>query len=432
MDIIDRIFEVNSKKGAPGLARIGRLLDLMGNPERNFGVIHVAGTNGKGSTSHFLRSVLVEAGYRTGMFTSPHINSYNERFQVNYGMISDEDFERIADYVMSFRDILEDEGYGYPSLFEILTATAYQYFAEQGVEYMISEVGIGGRIDSTNTVKKPVCCVITQIGLDHTELLGNTLEEVASEKAGIIKCGVPVITSSIEESVETVIRAKAHEKAARVLSVNDIEYSNARYNDSGEKLMLSFDALIEGEEYKAIALSMLGEHQIRNALAAILCIRASGITVSKDSLYEGLRKAVNPGRFEILGRKPDFVIDGAHNDNGIKASIKTFRQLFGNVNNKRIIILFGCFKDKDFRGMINEVADEFRGCSFIATEPEGDRALDSDIISRILEEKGCECISIHDSLDAYHEAADRFADVIYVLGSIYLISEIRNYKRKEF
>lgn len=432
MDIIDRIFEVNSKKGAPGLARIGRLLDLMGNPERNFGVIHVAGTNGKGSTSHFLRSVLVEAGYRTGMFTSPHINSYNERFQVNYGMISDEDFERIADYVMSFRDILEDEGYGYPSLFEILTATAYQYFAEQGVEYMISEVGIGGRIDSTNTVEKPVCCVITQIGLDHTELLGNTLEEVASEKAGIIKCGVPVITSSIEESVETVIRAKAHEKAARVLSVNDIEYSNARYNDSGEKLMLSFDALIEGEEYKAIALSMLGEHQIRNALAAILCIRASGITVSKDSLYEGLRKAVNPGRFEILGRKPDFVIDGAHNDNGIKASIKTFRQIFGNVNNKKIIILFGCFKDKDFRGMINEVADEFRGCSFIATEPEGDRALDSDIISRILEEKGCECISIHNSLDAYHEALESFADVIYVLGSIYLISEIRNYKRKEF
>ena len=129
MDIIDIIFDLNSKKGAPGLARIGRLLDLMGNPERNFGVIHVAGTNGKGSTSHFLRSVLVEAGYRTGMFTSPHINSYNERFQVNYGMISDEDFERIADYVMSFRDILEDEGYGYPSLFEILTATAYQYFA---------------------------------------------------------------------------------------------------------------------------------------------------------------------------------------------------------------------------------------------------------------------------------------------------------------
>ena len=433
MDIIDRIFEVNSKKGAPGLERIGRLLELMGSPEKSFGIIHVGGTNGKGSTSHFLRSILTEAGYRTGMFTSPHINSYNERFQVGYDMITDSDFERIADWVIGFKDVLSEEGYGYPSLFEILTAIAYQYFHEKDVEYMISEVGIGGRIDSTNTITNPVACVITQIGLDHTELLGDTLEAVAGEKAGIIKPGTPVITSSIENEVETVIRAKADIAGSRVYSVNDISYEMKAYGaDDGQTLISVFDAVIEGEEFKDVRLSMLGEHQVRNSLAALLCIRHSGIKVSREAIYGGLFKAVNPGRFELIGRNPYFIIDGAHNDNGILASIRTFRQIFGNENKNKIIILFGCFKDKDFRGMISKVADEFRGCSFIATEPEGARALDSDIICRILEEKGCECVSIHDSYDAYREAAGRSADIIYVLGSIYLISDIRKYKRKEF
>lgn len=432
MNVIDRIFEVNSKKGAPGLSRIRRLLMLMGNPEEKFRIIHVAGTNGKGSTSHYLRSILVQAGYKTGMFTSPHINTYNERIQVNYDNISDADFERIADYVMSFKEQLAEEGYGYPSLFEILNVMAYQYFAEQNIDYMISEVGIGGRNDCTNAIPAPVVTLITQIGLDHTEILGDTIEEVACQKAGIIKSNVPVITSSWESEVEAVIREEAEEKNAPFASVNDCRYTiSDKYELSDEGCTQSFDLACDGIEYKNIRISMLGEHQVRNAIAAILAIRASGIAVTEDELRAGLVKAVNPGRFEVLGTKPYFVIDGAHNMNGLKASIEAFNNVFGNANNKKTLVLFGCFKDKDFRGMIDTLGTEFSSCSFIATMPEGGRALNSDMIKSILESEGLECRNIPEPSEAYKAAIDGDYDIIYVLGSIYLISEIRNMKRKE-
>lgn len=405
---------------------------LMGNPEKSFKVLHIAGTNGKGSTSHFLRSVLDEAGYRVGMFTSPHINTYNERFQVGYDMISNEDLERIADYVMSFKDILAEEGYGYPSLFEILMATAYEFFREQKVDYMISEVGIGGRIDCTNTVEEPAVSVITQIGLDHTEILGDTLEAVAAEKAGIIKPGVPVITESYEPELEAVIREAAARVGAPVISVNDCDYeirSCAREDEDG--IHQVFDVRIGEKCYENVELSMIGEHQCRNAIAAMLAIMNSGIEVSEEQLRAGLKKAVNPGRFEIMETRPYFVIDGAHNENGIKASIATFRKVFGTENKENVFIMFGCFKDKDYRGMIDMLAKEFKGCSFVATEPEGDRALDADTIRLILEDSGCNAVSYHDAQEAYNVVSSSNYDIVYVLGSIYLISEIRTYKRKE-
>lgn len=432
MNVIDRIFEVNKYKGAPGQERIRRLLELIGNPEEKFRVLHIAGTNGKGSTCHFLRSILVEAGYKVGMFTSPHIYSYNERFQVNYDMISDADFERLADYVMSFKDILRDEGYDYPSLFEILTATAYLYFAEQGVDYMVSEVGLGGRIDSTNTIKKPCVTVITQIGLDHIDVLGDCITEIAWEKAGIIKPGVPVISESIEPEIEEVIREEARLKGAPFISLNGCSYNITNQAMLiEERVIQSFDLATQTNEYKNIRISMLGEHQVRNASVAVLAIMASGIEVSEEELRKGLYKAVNPGRFEMLSTKPYFVIDGAHNMNGLEASISTYKRIFGDVHNKNTLILFGCFKDKEFHGMITLLGQEFKCCKFIATEPEGDRALDSDIIKTMLDDLGCDCESIHDPKQAYQIAVSGNYDAIYVVGSIYLISEIRSLKRKE-
>lgn len=432
MNVIDRIYDVNSKKGAPGLERIRRLLALMGNPEKSYGIIHVAGTNGKGSTSHLLRSVLVEAGYRVGMFTSPHISTYNERFQVDYGMISDEDLERIADYVMSFKDVLAEEGYGYPSLFEILTATTYVYFKEQRVDYMILEVGIGGRADCTNTIEDPVVSVITQIGLDHTEVLGDTLLQVAAEKAGIIKTGAPVVTQSREPVVESLIRDVARRQKSAFSTVNDCEYEvTCQAREDHDGIHQVFNVRIDEDVYEDIELSMLGEHQVRNAITAMLAIRASGIAVTEKELRSGLRRAVNPGRFEVLETRPYFIVDGAHNENGIRASIDTFKKIFGTINNKNVFILFGCFKDKSYRGMINLLADEFSGCSFIATEPEGDRALDADTIRLILEDRGCEAISCHSAEEAYKVVSGSDYNIVYVLGSIYLISEIRTLKRKE-
>lgn len=474
MNVIDRIFEVNKHKGAPGQKRIGRLLDLIGNPEEKFRVLHVAGTNGKGSICHFLRSILVEAGYKVGMFTSPHIYSYNERFQVNYDMISDADFERISDYVMSFKDVLKDEGYEYPSLFEILTATAYLYFAEQGVDYMVSEVGLGGRIDSTNTVKKPCVSVIAQVGLDHVDVLGDSLADIAWEKAGIIKPGVPVISESIEPEIEEVIRREAAENNSPFISLNECKYYILEEAKTYEgRLVQEFNFTIPAKLYDGISInafnhsslvagdcrvaleckvkrddrkafdesseivfnnlriSMLGEHQVRNASIAILALLASGIELSEEVLMGGLCKAVNPGRFEVLDTNPYFIIDGAHNMNGLEASVRTFKKIFGNEDKKNALILFGCFKDKDFHGMITMLGHEFRDCKFIATEPEGDRALDSDVIKTMLDDLGCECDSIHDPSQAYETAISGDYDVIYVLGSIYLISEIRSLKRKE-
>lgn len=437
--IINIIHETTAKKGKPGLTRMRKLLELLGNPEKDFKVFHVAGTNGKGSNVRYLASMINEAGYSAGVYTSPHVMEYNERFEVDGKFITDDDFCRLGDKVLSYKETLNDLGYGYPSEFEILTAIAYLFFAEQNTDYVILEVGLGGVIDSTNTIEKPVACIIAQVGFDHVEILGDTLGEIAMNKAGIIKEGVPVISESPELEVVQVIREQAHEKNAPFIDSSSFYYDIIDVSDG-----MVFDAEIMGHEYSQLVISMTGEHQVRNAIAAVSAILAAAgngdLEINERQIREGLRKAQVMGRFEILSKDPYFIIDGAHNPNGVRASVDAFRAYFedyyseedGRFEGLNALLIYGCFKDKPYEEMIEMLAEGLRGVDVIATEPDySSRALSADTISSVFESYGVNCEAVHDERMAYEAAVSRGYDVVFCVGSIYLIGDMRIFFKKK-
>ena len=277
-----------------GLDRMNALLSALGNPEADFRAIHIAGTNGKGSTAVMTASILEEAGFTVGLYTSPHLEDECERVQIwdgTHHMIEQDRFNELKDRARA----VEENA----TVFEIYTAAAYLYFAEMKPDYVVLETGLGGRLDSTNTLEKPLVTVITQVGLDHTAELGSTIFKIAHEKAGIIKPGVPVVSQTPDLNVRNVFRRTAAEKGCEFIDVS------AMY-----------------DKYRGMELSMKGEHQIRNAATAAEAIRAAGIEVSDEAVAIGLANAYLPGRFEILngesagGGEPFFIIDGAHNPDG--------------------------------------------------------------------------------------------------------------------
>lgn len=430
--IINKIHETTAKKGKPGLDRMNKLLELLGNPEKDFKVFHVGGTNGKGSTVRYLASILHEAGYSTGVYTSPHVMEYNERFEVDGEYISDEDFTRLGEKVLSYNEVLNDLGYGYPSEFEILTSIAYLFFNEQNPDYVILEVGLGGVIDSTNTIPKPVACIITQIGYDHVEILGDSLSEIAWNKAGIIKPGVPVISESPETEVVQVIRDYANDKNAPFIDSSSFYYDIVDMSNG-----VVFDAEILGREYSSLIASMAGEHQVRNAIAAITAIivaaNAGDVTVTENQIRQGLTKAHVMGRFEILSREPYFIIDGAHNPSGVAASIAAFKSYFdeyfdessGEFKGLNALLIYGCFKDKPYDEMIKMLAEGLKGIDFLATEPDYGRALPAEDTAAVFEKYGAKCRVVKDEREAYEVGKSGGYDVVFCIGSIYLIGDMR-------
>lgn len=405
-----------------------RLLELLGNPEEDLKIFHVGGTNGKGSASFYIKAILEAEGYTVGMFTSPHVKKYNERFQYTGEMISDENLEFFAQKVQSFGEQVATEGYGNLSLFETMTAIAYLYFSLKKPDYVIMEVGIGGRIDVTNTIEKPLCSIITQIGFDHIDVLGNTLQEIAMEKAGIIKAGVPIVTQSYEAEVREVIHAVADELDSRVIDINDSEYqitSDAELTPDGT--ICRFDAEISGKSYKDLEIVMIGEHQVRNALTAANAI-ASVMELSEEGLRAGLKTAINPGRFEFLHKeKPYFVIDGAHNSNGIKAAIETYKKTLAKiVPENKLLVSFGCLKDKECDIMVMMIADAFCNADFVALEPDSDRAVPAATLREKFEARGCKCRAFEKAESLFEPSNTAEYDAVLCLGSIYLIGEIKS------
>lgn len=428
MNIIDRIHETAKTKGPAGLPRMRRLLELLGNPEENLKIFHIGGTNGKGSASFFLKAILEAEGYSVGIYTSPHVKKYNERFQISGAMISDEDLERYAGNVLDCRETVIEEGLGNFSLFEIMTAIAYQFFAEHEPDYVIMEVGIGGRIDVTNTIEKPLVSIITQIGFDHTEILGSSLAEIATEKAGIIKPGVPVVTQSKESEVRDVIYKIAMEKGADVIDVSLCDYSITEpIVKTEDGIFCRFDATIAGVEYKGLETRMLGEHQVRNGITAALAV-AEVMPVSEEAIRKGFKAAYNPGRFEFLTQKePYIVIDGAHNSNGIKAAIEAYRTTLGTfVDDNKLIVSFGCLKDKDYDIMVEMIADAFCNASLIALQPDSERAVPAEELRELFEAKGCRCTASPKPESLFEPEVLDSCDAILALGSIYLIGEIKS------
>lgn len=423
---------MTAKKGPIGLKRMKRLLELLGSPEKELKFIHVAGTNGKGSVCQFMASMLRAAGYSVGVFTSPHVMEYNERFDIDRQYISDDDFCRIATYVMSFADKVNDEGFGYFSEFEILTSTALVYFKEQSPDIVILETGIGGKMDMTNVISHPLVSVITQIGFDHVDMLGDTLAEIAEAKAGIIKEGIPVVSESPELEVKKVISDTAKKKNAKFI---DAALAKYKINDYSELMSFDFEFSEGPDEVKmdSIKIGLIGEHQVRNAITALLAvksIRDRGLIAIDDSeIKQGLENARNMGRFEILRSNPYIVIDGSHNPQGLTAAMATLNELRETIfKNKRIMTVFGCFADKEYHNMTEILKTGLaKACcnEVIATEPVSPRALKAEELKKLLEDENIAVTAISDEETAFDRALASGADVLLFLGSIYLIGDIR-------
>lgn len=383
-----------------GLERMKELLKALGNPEKDLKVLHIAGTNGKGSTAVMTASILEEAGYTAGLYISPHLEDECERVQIwdgTHHLIDQAEFDALK---AKAREASPDA-----TVFEVYTAAAYLYFAEKKPDYVVLETGLGGRLDSTNTIEKPLVSVITQVGLDHTAELGNTIFRIAREKAGIIKEGVPVVSQTEDMNVGNILRRTAEEKGCKFI-----------------------DTSAAVDKYRGLELSMKGAHQLRNAATAAEAVMAAGIEVSDEAIENGLENAVLPGRFEILGGgdgEPFFIVDGSHNPDAIEALIDTFGAFSHTNKIKRTMVIFGCMKDKNSTRMVQYLTGGLRGCTFAAAAVGYGRAESPERIAGLFSASGRGCYICDDVEDAYRTAMNGNYQCILVTGSIYLAGEMR-------
>jgi dihydrofolate synthase/folylpolyglutamate synthase len=430
---IEKIHEFERFGSILGLERMTRLLELLGNPQDDLKVIHVAGTNGKGSVSRYVYSVLQEAGYKTGLYTSPFLEKFNERIEFNRQLISDKDLAFYTDRVLAAVDIMTGNGEQSPTEFEVVTAIAFVYFKDMQCDYLVLEVGLGGTGDSTNVCKNPLMTVITSISLDHTDRLGDTIEEIAMEKAGIIKHGCPVITSAKDMRALKVIEKVAKEHESPIFETANLPVEITEESLKGSKFNVSikgdgFDERFH-ENFDDVEISMIGSHQIENAVVALSALKimeANGnLSLSREALYRGLKTAYNPGRFEVIEHEnqPIFIIDGAHNQAGAEALKKTVAE---HCKGKRILMIAGMLADKDIHSIISEFSEITK--DFIVTEPDNPRKIDAQNLAEQLENLGCNCQVCQEPRAAYETALARKNqyDVIICAGSLYLIGKMRS------
>jgi dihydrofolate synthase/folylpolyglutamate synthase len=402
-----------------------KYLELLGNPQRYYKKIHVGGTNGKGSTSALIASLLEAAGYRVGLYTSPHLERFNERIKVNGEEISDEDAARL---LTESRQIFEKMiNYKEPMplrFFDILTGVCFKYFMEQKVDFAVIEVGLGGRLDATN-VMEPLVSVITNIGYEHVNILGPTLEDIAYEKAGIIKTGVPVITGETKENVLEVFRKVAKENDTDLIEVQEYaEYTRTSSDITGQ----TFDLETQEEEYRALRTPLLGKHQLLNASTAIATIEAlsqTGVTIGKRAIIKGVKKVYWPARLEVIHRDPAVVLDCAKDAEATEAVRETIKE---DLNDRHIIAVVSISSDKNIEGMIKNiaaVAGEFiltkHSVSYRAAEPE-------TLIAELT--KYGNPYEVHlDHDEAFRQAYEKAKpeDMVLVIGSVYLAGDARRF-----
>ncbi len=410
-EAVEYIHSVSWLGSRPGLDRIIKLCSLMGNPERGQKFIHVAGTNGKGSFCAMTESILREAGYKTGLFTSPYVVDFNERIRVNGENIPDDALGEVTAYVKSFADTMDDV----PTEFELLSAIAFEYFKREECDYVVLETGMGGRLDSTNIIENPVLSVITGIALDHTSFLGSTVEEIAAEKAGIIKKGTPVLIGAMDSGAENVIRRRAEELGC---SAECVDYSKI-----GETFVsLEGNGLVyDGVKYP---LGLLGEYQIKNAAASLSAVKIlceQGIVIPGEAVTRGLEKVKWPARFELLSKDPVVIYDGAHNPQGIDAAVKGIRRFFGD---GKVVLVVGVMADKDHSYMTGVIST--LNCSVHTVRPDNPRAMDSVLLAEEFRNAGVTAVS-HDSFEDAVSAALTEAMVtsspVIGLGSLYMYAD---------
>lgn len=397
----------------PGLERISELCSLMENPQDRLRVIHVAGTNGKGSFCSMLSSVLTACGYKTGLFTSPYVVSFNERIRIDGKDIPDDKLGEVTEAVGKYAESMKD----HPTEFELLTAVAFEYFAREECDFVVMEAGLGGRLDSTNVISKPIMSVITGVALDHTEYLGDTTEKIAREKAGIIKSGVPVVFGEGDCSARRVIRETADNIGS---SLTETDYSLI----SDEESSLAGSSFKFGGAAEAYKIALVGKYQIKNAalvLSAVDVLRKIGVKIPESSLRAGLAAARWRARFELLSENPDVIYDGAHNPQGIDAAVRNIKHFFGET---RPIILTGVMADKDHEAMTRALAPIARLVHTV--KPDNPRAMDASALAAEFETAGVRAVSHGNMIEAVRAAlndAEREPCPLIALGTLYMYAD---------
>ena len=405
-----------------GLDNIRELLERLGNPQDQLRVVHIAGTNGKGSTLAFLAGIFRESGYRAGRYVSPASFSYEERFRINEENISKKDLCFYMEKIKNVAEEMVKDGLSHPTMFEIETALSFLYFLDKKVDVVLLETGMGGRLDATNVVKKPIATVIASIGMDHMQFLGDTLEKIASEKAGIIKEGCPVISYDNTKEVNEVIKNKAKQMHAKVTFVNSAGIRVLQESLNGESFSYRSS---DGRWYEKIEIPLLGRHQINNAALALetLNVIKNYYCISDFQTEDGMRKTIWRGRIEILEREPMVICDGAHNPDGAKSLLSFLQNKF---TNQRLIYIMGVLSDKDYEQMVQILAPSADKIYTVA--PDNPRALSSREL--------CNCISkYHQNVEERQRLAECLSevrqkaekdDVIIICGTLSFQNELIN------
>lgn len=412
-EALDYIHSISWTFCKPGLERIEELCSGLGDPQKELRFIHVAGTNGKGSFCSMLSSVLRESGLRVGLYTSPYIRFFNERMCVDGEPISDEALATLTEYVKPVADSMTDK----PTEFELITAIAFEFFKRQGCDVVVLEAGMGGRLDSTNIIRDPYLSVITGIALDHTAFLGDTVEKIAAEKAGIIKDGAPVLFGGDDESAAAIIEATARERGSVFYRTRYRELENIR--PSLEKTLFDF-----GED-KDMMIRLLGMYQPRNAanvIEAVRILRSRGLDISDASLRRGLEQAVWQGRFEIIRREPLMIFDGAHNPQGICSAVESIKTYFGD---EKIYLLTGVLRDKDYTAIAKDLSSVAQK-AFTLT-PDSPRALSASEYAKTLQSAGIDATAydtLSGALNAAMKSAKEDSVPLVCLGSLYVYSSL--------
>jgi len=405
------------------LRHVEELLNRMGNPQLASRAIHIAGTKGKGSVAAMIAQVLSDSGYKTGLYTSPHFHTLRERISIDGSLISEAEFAAAMAEVKPFIESMkQDTAFRQLTYFEALTALAFAYFKKKRLDFQVLEVGLGGRLDATN-VARPVVCIITPVSLDHTQILGDSLEEIAREKAGIIKPGCWVVLSPQPEEAASVISDICREKEAKVVQVG----KDVTWRKTGGDLRHQ-SLVIDGRTNKYQgSIPLLGDFQLENAavaVAALEILASAGFAISAADIAQGLARLKWPGRFHILQEHPTVLVDGAHNVASMKGLVNNIKEYFAH---KRIILVFGTSCDKDIPGIVNELVP--LSPQVIVTRTAHSRAAPLSTLAAEFSKRGIEPETRETVSEAISRAlslADR-ADIICVTGSLFVVAEALGY-----
>ena len=407
-----------------GLEAMAQALEILGNPQENLKIIHVAGTNGKGSFCAMMGAILAQAGLRAGCFTSPHLETFHERFTINGEKINDEDFaECLTKVADASRTIFgDDDGFSY---FEILTLVAFVYFNAKQVDVLLLEVGIGGRLDATNVIKSPLLTVIMSIGMDHMEILGDTVEQIAAEKAGIIKENCPVGLYPNIDLVYNIIADIAMSKNAKIYDTREIDLELTKTTPH----LTAFFAKQEYFDKIYIELSLVGHHQLQNsrvAIAAAAALNHAGYTITAAHIQSGLASVHWQGRMEIVSENPTIILEGAHNLQGAQAAAKSIKTLFAD---KEITLVLGILADKEYGDIVRTLAEPAKKVVFTKPVYDFRAAAPNELAKALGTTTAKEMLTEDDCYAALQKAIEitKADGVIFCAGSLYLIGDLRKF-----